>query len=112
MTANTDTGTFSHNIAGAVRAEFGRQGKQRTELATVLGVSRPTAYSRYNGNTPFTAEELDKVASFLNISAFDLVESAGLAARFTGRTSDSVTAALPPVDPFAQPARSKRAKKR
>lgn len=105
MTEIADTEDFVSSIAGAVRAELGRQGKRRSELAAVLGLSRPTVYGRLNGRTPFTSQELDQVARFLNISAYDLIQSAEMSSRFT-----ATSAAPDPVarDPFAQPARAKR----
>lgn len=110
MPANTDT--FSADIVSAVRAEMGRRGKKVQDLVVALGLSRPTVSSRLNGHTPFTAKELDQVAKFLGISAYDLIESAELGARFNGPSQDSQAAVFePPADPWAQPSRSKRARK-
>lgn len=106
MTANADT--FTASIASAVRAELGRQGKKFRELTVPLGLSRPTISGRLNGHTPFTADELDKVAGFLGITAYDLVESAALGRRFTETDRPEVARITPPQDDWAQPARSKR----
>lgn len=106
MPANTDT--FSEEIVLAVRAEMGRKGKKIHELVTALGLSRPTVSSRLNGHTPFTAEELDKVARFLGISAYDLIASAELGSGFRQRSTENEAAAFEtPQDPWAQPARSR-----
>lgn len=98
---------FSSSIVSAVRAEMGRQGKKLNELVAPLGLSWPTISSRLNGHTEFTMSELDKVASFLGINAYDLIDSAALGERFADKTV--VAEALPaaPRDVFAQPARSK-----
>ena len=107
MPANADT--FSASIASAVRAELGRQGKKLTELTVPLGLSRPTIAGRLNGHTPFTADELDRVAQFLGITAYDLIDSAALGRRFSESTQTPGAARItPPQDAWAQPARSKR----
>lgn len=106
MPANTDT--FSTSIASAVRAELGRQGKKPADLTTALGLSRPTVTGRLNGTTPFTADELDRVATFLGITAYDLIDSAALGKRFGVTTSTpEVTRITPPQDAWAQPSRSR-----
>jgi transcriptional regulator with XRE-family HTH domain len=107
MAANADT--FSTSIAAAVRAEMGRQGKKFKELVAPLGLSYPTVSGRLNGHTPFTAAELDKVARFLGITAYDLIDSAALGGRFSESTKSSeVVRITPPQDDWAQPSRSKR----
>lgn len=106
MTTNADT--FSASIASAVRAELGRQGRKLNELCGPLGLSWPTVSGRLNGHTPFTSDELDKVASFLGITAYDLVDSAALGRRFTDTDAPEVARITPPQDAWAQPARSKR----
>lgn len=100
--------TFSTSIAAAVRAELGRQGKKLTDLTSPLGLSRPTISGRLNGHTPFTADELDKVATFLGITAYDLIDSAALGKRFGLTTSTPEVARItPPQDTWAQPSRSR-----
>lgn len=108
MPATKDT--FSTSIASAVRAELGRQGKKLTDLTAPLGLSRPTISGRLNGHTPFTADELDKVAGFLGITAYDLIDSAALGKRFSDSTPthDDAARITPPQDAWAQPSRSKR----
>jgi transcriptional regulator with XRE-family HTH domain len=111
MTTTTRPEDFSSNLVSAVRAEMGRRGKTIQELTEALGLSRPTVSGRLNGHTPFTAKELDEVARFLGITAYDLIASAELGSRFAVRADTSdVSAFVPPVDPFAQPARSSRRK--
>lgn len=107
MPANADT--FSSSIASAVRAELGRQGKKLTDLTSPLGLSRPTVSGRLNGHTPFTADELDKIASFLGLTAYDLIDSAALGRRFAeANPTPEVARITPPQDAWAQPSRSKR----
>lgn len=107
MPATKDT--FSTSIASAVRAELGRQGKKLTDLTAPLGLSRPTISGRLNGHTPFTADELDKVASFLGITAYDLIDSAALGKRFSDANpaTESARVAPPQQDAWAQPSRAK-----
>lgn len=103
--------TFSTSIAQAVRAELGRQGRKLNALVAPLGLSWPTVSSRLNGRTPFTADELDRIASFLGITAYDLIDSAALGRRFneSSPSPDEVARITPPQeDDWAQPARSKR----
>jgi len=106
MPANTDT--FSTSVASAVRAELGRQGLKPADLAGALGLSRPTVAGRLNGHTPFTADELDRAAELLGITAYDLIESAALGKRFGVTTSTPEVARItPPQDAWAQPSRSR-----
>lgn len=101
--------TFASSIASAVRAELERKGKRRSDLIAVLDMSRPTISGRLNGHTPFTADELDKVATFLGITAYDLIDSAALGRRFA--ESDPATEAAritaPQQDAWAQPSRAR-----
>jgi hypothetical protein len=102
--------TFSTSIAQAVRAELGRQGRKLNALVAPLGLSWPTVSSRLNGHTPFTADELDRIASFLGITAYDLIDSAALGRRFNESMPTPDVARITPTqeDDWAQPARSKR----
>lgn len=103
------TDSFSASIAQAVRAELGRQGRKLNELVPPLGLTWPTVSGRLNGHTPFTADELDKVATFLGITAYDLIDSAALGRRFSeNNPTPEVARITPPKDVWAQPARSKR----
>jgi len=106
MSPNADT--FAASIAAAVLAELGRQGKKRSHLSSPLGLSRQTISGRLNGHTPFTADELDKVASFLGLTAYDLIDSAALGKRFAeSNPNPEVTRITPPQDAWAQPSRSR-----
>lgn len=100
---------FKDAVAGAVRAELARASRKPAELAEVLGLSRPTIYSRLSGVHPFTTAELEKVAVFIGISAQDLMLSAALPARFGhSRLDDLDVLADPTLDTWAQPSRSRQ----
>lgn len=101
MTANTDT--FTAAVAATMRAELSRRGLHRTAIADVIGVSRPTAYNRLNGVTPFTAEEIDKIAAFLDIDVYELIQSSAPKPRHEAGVE--LTAAR---DSWAQPARARK----
>ena len=107
MAAHTDS--FSAEVTSAVRAEMGRQGKKFHELTVPLNRSYPTISSRLNGHTPFTLDELDKIAAFLGMTTSDLIDSANLGRRIaTSSPSEEAARITPPQDSWAQPARSKK----
>lgn len=107
MRAETDS--FSAEITSAVRAEMGRQGKKFHELTLPLNRSYPTISSRLNGHTPFTLDELEKIAAFLGMTTNDLIESANLGRRIAASSpADEVARITPPHDTWEQPARSKK----
>ncbi|GAA1149575.1 hypothetical protein F6W69_10455 [Microbacterium oxydans] len=109
MTTNTGNDPTTMSVASAVRAEFSRQDKPKTALAAVIGVSRPTAYSRLRGDTPFTTKELGQVAQFLGITTYNLMSSAELGDRFADSTHDPEASRVSPPqqDAWAQPSRSR-----
>lgn len=100
---------FSELVAGAVRAELARANKKPADLADVLGLSRPTIYGRISGAYPFTTAELEQVASFIGITAQDIMLSADLPQSFYGQRLSAVG---PPstvrVAAWAQPPGSSR----
>lgn len=104
MTGITD---YQEAIAAEVRAAFGRNGKKRSQLKVVIGRSRPTADASWEGRRAYTAAELDKVASFLGITVYDLNDSARFAESISSRSTE-VARITPPQDDWAQPSRSKR----
>lgn len=100
MSANTDT--FTAGLAGAVRAEMGRRKLPLHKLKEPLGLSWPTISGRLNGHTPFTSDEIDSIATFLGMSAYELISSAD-----PRRTAVATDAPVWPVhDAWEQPARS------
>lgn len=54
-------------IAANVRAELGRAQKQQGDLAALLGVDGGSASLRLQGKRSFRAEELAKIADWLDI---------------------------------------------
>lgn len=65
--------TYSAQVAGEVRAQLARAGKDAGDLASMLGVSRPTASSRWNGAKPYTLDELFVIAEALSLPVDALV---------------------------------------
>lgn len=99
---------FQRTVAGAVRAELARANKKPSELAGVLGLSRPTIYGRMSGASPFTTAELEKVAAFIGIDAQDIMLSAALPSRFRVGSAGNLAALDPMRDVWGQPSRSQR----
>ncbi|WP_136044232.1 helix-turn-helix domain-containing protein [Microbacterium sp. K41] len=100
---------FSDLVAGAVRAELARAKKKPADLADVLGLSRPTIYGRISGAYPFTTAELEQVASFIGITAQDIMLSAALPESFGGgRLSEVAPLSAGRVEAWAQPPGSSR----
>lgn len=104
MPANADR-TFTEEMAGAVRAWFGKKNKRAGHLAEALRISRPTAYSRWHGKTPYSNEEIDSISDYLGVSPYDIIQ--------TARQMSAPAPAVEPVpevevDLYAQPARAKR----
>lgn len=109
MTTNTGNDPTTMSVASAVRAELSRQDKPKTAIAAVIGVTRPTAYSRLRGDTPFTTKELGQVAQFLGMTTYNLMASAELGDRFADANPDSEASRMTPPqqDAWAQPSRSR-----
>lgn len=116
MSANTDANSEycgrvdsdtrrQHAIAGAVRAEMARARKRIGELQAVLSLSGPTVSGRISGAYPFTIAELDRIATFLDITTQGILDSADLGEEMRKNRLDAVRP-LPtsrPVDAWAQP---------
>jgi len=54
-------------IAAEVRAEVARQKKSQREIASMLGVDQAGAWRRLNGEQPWRADELVKLAEALGV---------------------------------------------
>lgn len=67
-------------IAGEIRAELARQGKTVPALATATGISPATLRRRLKGVKPFYLEELEEIATFLNLPVSYLAENTERAA--------------------------------
>ncbi|MBT2484642.1 MULTISPECIES: hypothetical protein [unclassified Microbacterium] len=100
-------------VAAAVRAELARANKHPADLTEVLGVSRPTVAGRLSGAYAFSVAELDRVALFLGIGAFNILESAMLGERFAAtETSLEEQKRVFAPDAWAQPPRALAAQRR
>ena len=55
--------TYTHQVAGNVRAALARAGRgTASEVASILGLSQPTARRRWSGEHPYSIDELDTIA--------------------------------------------------
>lgn len=108
MTGIADT-DYQMSMADAVRAELTAAGCYTiTGLSRVIGKSRPTASSRWHGHTGYTASELEDIASYLNVSPYDLNDAARMRVERKGRDGTPEVARItPPQDAWAQPSRSR-----
>lgn len=70
----------THSVAAEVRAELGRQGRNRSWLAEQLDVSDMWVSRRLRGQTRFTEDDLRRVAEALGVSAADLLRTPARAA--------------------------------
>jgi hypothetical protein len=73
--------TWSQSVAATVRAELARRRIRAAALMEVLGLGRTATYDRVNGVVPFDTREILLVASFLDMTAEQLVAEADRAAR-------------------------------
>ncbi len=94
-------------LADAVRAEFARRDIPKGKLAEVIGKSVPAAAGRMSGAYAFDADEIDKIAAFLGMTAYDLHTLAEHGARFTGLGTDDPNPSGE-MDVMAQPPRARR----
>lgn len=60
-------------IAANVRAELARGNHARESIAKLLGLSRMGVHRRLNGETPFRADELSKIAKHIGVSVAELL---------------------------------------
>lgn len=63
----------TQQIAAGVKAELARTGKRSADLAVAEGMSRQTLASRLNGEKPFSTDEIDIAAQFLNLTFIELI---------------------------------------
>lgn len=105
--ARSSAGPRRRILADAVRAEFARRDIPKGKLAEVIGKSVPAAAARMSGAYAFDADEIDKIAVFLGMTAYDLHTLAEHGARFTGLGSEDPAPAVE-MDVMAQPPRSQR----
>jgi antitoxin component HigA of HigAB toxin-antitoxin module len=65
---------LSQAIAAAVREHLRRRDIRQIDLVPVLGLSQPALSSRLTGRTPFTLENLERLADHLGIPVTELLE--------------------------------------
>ena len=59
--------------ARAVTAEMARQNLSQVDISTRTGIPRPTLQRRLSGFSPFTVDELDRIAHVLNVEVVSLM---------------------------------------
>ena len=64
---------LSKIVAANVRAEGARRGLTQMEMAKRLGMSRITLSDRYRERTPWTLDEVERLAAFFGVDVLDLV---------------------------------------
>lgn len=67
------TQTYPERVAAEVRAHLARAGKDAGDLASMLGVSRPTATARWSGTQAYGLDELYVIAQALEVPVGVLV---------------------------------------
>jgi plasmid maintenance system antidote protein VapI len=68
--------TKTEALASEVRAEMARRRLGPNDLAAAIHVHRVTASAICNGRAPIDIERLESIASWLGISAADLLDRA------------------------------------
>ena len=64
---------LSHVAAQCVRAEAARRGWTQTELAHRMGMSKMAVSDRYRERTPWTVDELEKLADLFGVEVGELL---------------------------------------
>lgn len=64
---------FARRVAAEVRASLARKEMGKADLGRILGVSAPTAATRWSGAQPYTVEELERIALALDMPVLSLV---------------------------------------
>lgn len=59
--------TYASQVAGNVRAEIGRAGKQKKDLQEILGLSYKAVNERWNEEQEFSLSQLYQIAKALKI---------------------------------------------
>ncbi|WP_292698057.1 helix-turn-helix transcriptional regulator [Microbacterium sp. 69-10] len=91
MQAN-EGNSFTGHIAGAIRAEMARQRMEFVQVASIIHVSRATAYRRINGEIPFDVTEIEAIGRHLGVTVDEIFASAELGAEIEARRVKSVAA--------------------
>lgn len=67
-------------VADNTRAEMARRGQTQTSLAIAVDMTQQALSRRLSGRTPFTIDELAKVADVLGVSVTALIGEAAVSA--------------------------------
>lgn len=74
MRTNTDQ-RVSAEVAGNVRAEIARARLTQAKVATGAGIPLSSFTRRLSGQTPFSVDEVDAIASFLGLPLSTLLST-------------------------------------
>lgn len=66
-------GCLADVVAGNVRVEAGRVGVTQAQLARVIGLSRSAVSLRYRGLVPWSLDELEAAAGYINVPVAELL---------------------------------------
>lgn len=72
-TATVQANTLSHMVAANVRAECARRGWTQQDLAGKLKMGRITVSDRHREKTPWTVDELEKLADLFGVEVGELL---------------------------------------
>lgn len=67
--------TITRAASAAVREALRSRGLRQQDIAPVLGLSQASVSDRLTGKTPFTLEDLERIAEHLGIRVADLLEA-------------------------------------
>jgi hypothetical protein len=70
----TDASQIQARIAGNVRGELGRRKKSATDAAEVLNIHPQSMRARLNGDVPFTAQDIVRLAVWMGVSPAALID--------------------------------------
>lgn len=76
MTRSQQRTSLAPALAAEVRAEAARQKISTVDLANAASMRRSTLSLRLNGHSPFSFDELDKIARALGLRTSDLMSRA------------------------------------
>ncbi len=67
--------TAAQRVAQEVRANMARRGRTQSDIATALGISQTAISRRLSGSVPWDVNELELVATALDVPLADLLPS-------------------------------------
>ncbi len=67
--------TAAQRVAQEVRANMARRGRTQSDIATALGISQTAISRRLSGFVPWDVNELELVATALDVPLADLLPS-------------------------------------